>query len=137
VTVTRVAQAFTVAFLGLCSLAVVPALAALAVIPVTVVLACRAYNAGTVQVQEAGLKLLGLFRTRSLHRDQVDSVDYWLVRWRATPQDRLRRWQLWPYWQGGLMLPGVTIRSDEVMDCLFRLVESWNASGATGTRPRR
>lgn len=126
---TRAVQAFTTMFLVLSSLAVLPEIAALVVIPVALVLAARAYNAGRIVVEVDGLRLAGLLRTRTLRREQVDSVNNWLIRWRRTPQSRLRRWQLWPYLQAGVMLPGVRRRSDEVMECLVSLVASWKAPG--------
>jgi hypothetical protein len=103
--VTRLAQAVTALALTLSSLAILPHSTASVVVPLAAMLA-------------------GLLRTRSLRRDQVESVDYWLVRWR-TSKGHVRRWQLWPYWRAGIMWPGVAMRSDEVMDCLISLVESW------------
>jgi hypothetical protein len=133
--VTRATQGVAVALIALSSLVVVPAVAAFAVIPMAVVLAVRAYNAGIVRVDVDGLELRGLIRTRWLHRDQVESVDNWLVRWRRTPQDRRHRWHLWPYLQAGVMLPGVANRSNEVMDCLVSLVASWHGDPNARTRP--
>ena len=100
--VTCLAQAATVLFLTLSLLGIAPDIAAWVVISLVVLLVVRGFNVGTVRVEVDGLVLTGLLRTRSLRRDQVESVDYWLVRWR-TPTGRLRRWQLWPYENSGLV----------------------------------
>jgi hypothetical protein len=104
-----------------------PAVAGVVVLPLMVLLAYRAYNAGVIRVEASGLVLSGILRTLTLPRERVDSVDSWLLRWRTT-SGRSRRWQLWPYAQFGIMLPGVINRSEEVMECLSRLIDSWKGA---------
>jgi hypothetical protein len=128
--VTRVAQAATAVILATGLLTVVPDIARLVVLPLAVLLAYRAYNAGVVRVEEMGLVLSGIFRTLTLPRERLDSVDSWFLRWR-TSNGRIRRWQLWPYAKFSVVWPGVTIRSEEVMESLTRLVDEWKTTPPT------
>jgi hypothetical protein len=124
--VTKIAQLATALVVAAGFTVVLPDAAALFVGPLALLLAYRAYNAGTVRVEASGLVLMGFFRTLRLKREQVDDVDFWLLRWH-TAKGRKRRWQLWPYAQFGVMWPGVVERSDEVMESLRWLVESWHS----------
>jgi hypothetical protein len=126
-TVTRIAQSVTAVILCTGLTVVLPDVAAVVVLPLAVLLAYRAYNAGVIRVEASGVVLSGIFRTMTLPRERVDSVDSWLLRWR-TRSGRSRRWQLWPYAQFGIMWPGVSNRSEEVMESLSRLIDFWKGA---------